>query len=695
MVRDKESLKMKYYSSAASILAITIANTAIVNAQSSTDHSEPEEIIVSSRPIKTNSTDIAQGISILTGEELDRLGSTTLGDTLDSLPGISQTAFGPSASRPIIRGLGGDRIRILIAGIGTIDASATSVDHALAIDPETAEKIEVLRGPATLLFGNNAAGGAINVFDGRIPTQIPEGGVEGQAKAEYDTNGDEFNTTGSITFAPTDNLAIHADISYLDRGDIDIPGFATSDALRAQLEAEGEEVEEEEGTVASTAQERAAGSFGASYIGDTGFFGFNVSYFENEYGLPVTEEEEEEEGGEGGEEGEEEGIAIDQEQYRLDLLGEVESDFFIFSKTKFRFGYADYEHVEVEGDEVGTLFSNEGWEGRVEFEQKATNGLKGAWGFQIRNRDFSAIGAEAFVPPSDQVQWGLFGLQQYENGPWLLEAGARFERQSVEVDSTGFDESYTGISLSSSAIYKFTDDWQVSVAGFRTERAPTVEETQSNGPHLATGVFEIGDPNLEEETALGLEFSLQKTDGPLTGTVNFFYTDYDDFIFEDFTGEIEDGLPVGVFTATNARFWGIEGDFNWHAFENGDNSFHINGGFDFVRATDTDNDNPLPRIPAFAARIGGVYQSTNWDFHTTIQWTDSQNRVGAFQLPTDSYFDLTAGATYHPMGPEGPIHLYVEGKNLFDEEIRFATSFLAQTVPAPGARVRFGAKVTF
>ena len=691
---------MKHYRSAASILAITIAsttfaNTAMANTNNTADHDEVEEIIVSSRPIKTNSTDVAQGISVLAGEALDRLGSTTLGDTLDSLPGISQTAFGPSASRPIIRGLSGDRIRILIAGIGTIDASTTSVDHAIAIDPETAEKIEVLRGPATLLFGNNAAGGAINVFDGRIPTKIPEGGVEGQAKVEYDTNGNEFNTNGSVTFAATDNLAVHADISYLDRGDIDIPGFATSEALRAQLEAEGEEIEEEEGTVASTAQERTAGSFGASYIGDTGFFGFNVSFFDNLYGLPVTEEEEEEEGGEGEEEGEEEGISIDQDQFRLDFLGEVESDFLIFERTKFRFGYADYEHVELEGDEVGTLFSNEGWEGRVEFVQKESDGLKGAWGFQIRDRDFAAIGAEAFVPPSDQLQWGLFGLQQYENGPWLLEAGARFERQSIDVDSTGFDESYTGISLSTSAIYRFEDDWQISVAGFRTERAPTVEELQSNGPHLATGVFEIGDPNLEEETALGFEISIQKTDGPVTGALNFFNTSYDDFIFENFTGEIEDGLPVGEFTAADARFWGIEGEATIHVFDDGEDSLHLTGGFDFVRATDTDNDNPLPRIPAFAARIGGVYQSTNWDFHTTLEWTDSQERVGAFQLPTDSFFDLTVGATFHPMGPEGPIHLYVEGKNLFDEEIRYATSFLAQTVPAPGARVRFGAKVTF
>ncbi|UTW54413.1 TonB-dependent receptor [Kordiimonas sp. SCSIO 12610] len=686
---------MKYYSSAASILAITLATSATVNAQSTTDHNEVEEIIVSSSPIQTTSTNVAQGISILTGEELDRLGSTTLGDTLDSLPGISQTAFGPSASRPIIRGLGGDRIRILIAGIGTIDASTTSVDHALALDPETAEKIEVLRGPATLLFGNNAAGGAINVFDGRIPTQLPEDGVEGQAKAEYDTNGNEFNTTGSVTFAAGDKLALHADISYLDRGDIDIPGFATSDALRAQLAAEGEEVEEEEGTVASTAQERTAGSFGASYIGETGFFGVNVSFFDNTYGLPVVEEEEEEEGGEGEEEGEEEGISIDQDQFRLDFLGEVESDFLIFEKTKFRFGYADYEHVELEGDEIGTQFSNEGWESRVEFVQKEVEGLKGAWGFQIRDRDFSAIGAEAFVPPSEQVQWGLFGLQQFEDGPLLLEAGLRFERQSIEVASTGFDRNFTGVSFSGSAIYRLENDWQVSVSGFRTERAPTVEELQSNGPHLATGVFEIGDPNLDEETAIGFELSIEKTDGPVTGGLNFFNTSYDDFIFEDFTGEIEDGLPVGVFTATNARFWGIEADFKWHAYEDGDDSFHINAGFDFVRATDTENDNPLPRIPAFSARVGGVYQSTNWDAYTTLEWTDSQNRVGNFQLPTDSFFDLTVGATFHPMGPEGPLHLYVEGKNLFDEEIRYATSFLAQTVPAPGARVRFGAKVTF
>jgi len=690
---------MKYFNYTVSAAALIAASYSPVAAQHSQDAGDDvEEIVVSSRPLKTTTSDLAQSISVLAGEELDRVRAATLGETLDSLPGVSQTSFGPSASRPIIRGLGGDRIRTLINGIGTIDVSTTSVDHAVAIETANLEKIEVLRGPATLLFGNNAAAGVVNVFDGRIPTQIPENGVQGQAGAEYGTNGDEFNTNGSVNFQAADNLVLHFDASYLDRGDIDIPGFAISDELAADLiaEGEGEVVDEQiEGIVPNTAQERYSGSVGASYVGEDSYFGINVSYFDNVYGLPVAEEEEEEEGGEGEEEGEEEGISIDQEQIRVDIAGEFPTEFLIFERTKIRAAYADYEQLELEGDEVGTVFTNEGFEARLEFVQKEQDGLKGAWGVQFRDRDFAAIGAEAFVAPNNTTQFGIFGLEQYEYGDWLFEGGARIEFQNIESNDTGFDENYTGISLSGSAIYNFNEDWQFSVAGFRTERAPNAEEVLSNGPHLATGLFEIGDPNLGEETGLGLDVSLRKNEGDVTGEVNFFITGYDDFIFEDITDDIEDGLPVAVFQATDARFWGVEADFRFHLVENDDYQFHINTGFDFVRATDTDNDTPLPRIPAFSARVGGVFQSDNWDAYTTLEWTDSQNRVGQNQLPTDDFFNLTAGITYHPLGAEGPVHFYVEGRNLFDEEIRLATSFLQATVPAPGANLRFGGKFTF
>ncbi|RMB11728.1 TonB-dependent receptor domain-containing protein [Eilatimonas milleporae] len=698
-----------------------VASHAAISQNEGAEDTHVEEIIVSSRPFQEQSTDVAQAISIVADEALDRLRTRTLGETLDSLPGISQTYFGPAVSRPIIRGLGGDRIRVLIGGIGSIDASSTSVDHAVAIDPETADKIEILRGPATLLFGNNAVGGAVNVFDGRIPSTAPEDGFEGRLHAHYGTNGDELNGSAGFTAMVTDTIAFHADFNALDRGDLEIPGFAESDALRAleddhdhdhddhdddhgHDEEHGDE--EMEGTVENTDLRRLSGAGGFSWIGENGFLGFSVSFFDTEYGLPGHDHDHghDEEGEDHDDdhdedhghdhEGEEE-VMIDLEQIRFDLMGEFRGDFGIFEKTKIRFGYADYEHSELEGGEIGTTFTNEGWEGRIEMVQKTYGGLNGAIGVQVRNRDFSALGEEAFVPPNDTTQYGVFALETYETGMWRFEAGARLELQDISSDELAFDESYTGISLSAATIARLGNGWQVAVNGYRTERAPNAEELLSNGPHLATGLFELGDPTLEEETALGFDIRLAKTEGPVTGSVSFFYTDYEDFIFQNLTGEEDDDLPIAAFQATDARFWGVEVEMGWRTWQDGDRSFDVTATADWVRAEDTDNDLDLPRIPPLSATVGGIFQSRLIDAHVELTYTDEQDRVAPFELITDDFFALAAGITVHPMGPNGPLHLFAEGRNLLDEEIRFHTSFLKDQVPAPGLDVRFGARYTF
>ena len=660
-----------------------------------------EEMIVTASPVQRTRFDILQVTSVLTGEELERELEATIGGSLDRLPGLSQTSFGPGSSRPVIRGLAGDRLRVLIGGIGTFDVSTTSVDHQVAVDLSTAQRVEVVRGPSTLLYGNNAAAGVVNVIDGRIPTARPEGGFDVTGRALYGTNADEFLVSSSVDVAVVDPLVLHLDGFYRDTDNIEIPGTVRSSFLIAQDPPEHEE-DEPRGVADNSDLESYGGTAGLSFVGDNGFLGVSVSYYDSNYGIPAELEEEEEEHGDAHEEEEEHGhgqghgaVRVDLEQVRVDLMGELNGDFAIWETGRIRFGYADYEQAELEEDEVGTVFDNDEWEGRFEMVQKDLNGLTGAVGVQFRGRDFSAVGAEAFVPPNETFQYGFFATQTWTQGPWSIEAGARVDRQDIEAPDLALERDFTGISFSGGMSYTFNEDYLIGVTGHRTERAPNAEELFSNGPHLATFTFEIGDPGLGEETASGGEISLKKRDGRLTGAINAYYTRYDDFIFEAFNGEVEDGLPVAVFAATDAKFYGFEIEAAYDLWNDGNQGVRLDMVIDYVRAEDRDANDPLPRIPPLTVQAGAEYYSEWFDARLDLEWADSVDRLADFELPTDDYFLVHATLNIHPMGPDSPITAQIQARNLTDDEVRYHTSFLKDLVPAPGRDFRFSVKAAF
>lgn len=699
-----------------SVCAIAAACTAQASAQDAyqdeTAHPHLEEIVVSSHLLEQSRKHLGQNISVLAGEALERSRASTLGATLDALPGLAQASFGPAVSRPVIRGLSGDRVRVLINGIGTIDAASSSPDHALAVNTEQAEKIEVLKGPATLLFGNNAVGGAINIFDGRIPSKQPDE-IEGYAASSYNTNGNAYNTSAGITAPLGKSFALHVDGAYYDRSDLEIPGFAVSRPVRPLLE---EGTESARGTVSNSAQERYALTAGLSYIADDAFVGVAVNYFDNTYGLP-----ERPEGifsaagapdlGAGGEEEEEEGdVAIAQDQLRLDLISDINRDILIFKKLKLRFSYGDYSHVEQIGDEDGTLFSNEGFEGRLELVQKDYGALSGALGVQYRERDFSAIGDEAFIPPTTTKQLGLFALETIQTGPWTLEAGARAEFQDITLTSGLLEDqsllaaqardgtiplnvSETGLSFSGAVSYALSEAWSFNIYGYRTERAPSVEELFSNGPHEATQTFDLGTPDLGLETATGFELRAAYLSKAVSASLAYFYTSYDDFIFQNFTGSVEDGLPVSQYQATNARYQGFEFEADYTAYNSEGRTLKLGLVADYVRAVDRNTSLPLPRIPALTATFSTLYQTDDYDFNASLTWADSQRRTADFEFDTPSYADLSVSFTYHLAGADGPLHLILKADNLLDETIRYATSPLKDFVPAQGRSLEIGFKL--
>lgn len=652
------------------------------------NHERVDEIIVTASPIGAKRFDILQGTSTLSGEALDRALSTTLGDALDKLPGMSQTAFGAGASRPIIRGQGGDRIRILSGGIGSIDASSTSPDHAPAIDLDTAKKVEVVRGPATLLYGNNAAGGVINVLDGRIPIAEPKDGFSGMARVTVGSNADERSVASSIDAQLNSPFVLHLDGYYRKTDDYKVPGYLESAALRAEEEHEHEEAEEARKDVANSDLTQKGATAGLSHIADWGFLGVSVSRMESNYGVPAGHSHED-----GG--GEEEGpVRIDLGQTRADLMGEINKPFAIFDTTRVRFGWADYKHTELEDGAPGTRFLNKGWEGRLEFVQKAFGNLSGAMGVQASKRDFEAIGEESFVPPSTTNQAGIFTLQRLDLAPFALEGGLRLEQQDITADSVDYDRDFTTVSVSFGASRQLGNGWMTGISLSRTERAPNAEELLSDGPHMATSTYELGDKTLSKETGLGVEATLKKTDGPVTGAVNLFFNDYDNYVYERLTGAEQDGLPVAQFTATDARFWGFEVEGEAKLFSNDMLTVALDGGLDYVRATDRSNHAPLPRMPALSLRSGLAAEFATVSARVETVWTDKQKRTTEFELPTDSSTVFNASVDWHPLESQD-VTLLLEARNLTNEEVRYSTSFLKDVLPQPGRDFRLTLRAGF
>ncbi len=577
----------------AGIAALALTPPARADTDAPPHHpSHVDEVVVTASPLGASQFDVLQGTSILHGEDLAKIGGRSLGDVVGNLPGVSQTGYTFGASRPVIRGLGGDRIRVLIDGLGSFDASTASPDHAPSVDTATAKRIEVVRGPATLLYGNSAAGGVVNVIDGRIPEEIPENGIEASGTGFYGTNGDERTGSGGVTVALGETgLVAHLDGSYKKTGDMTVPGFARSEALRA-LDPQDDELR---GKLPNSAVRDASITGGLSWVGDNGFLGASVSHYSTNYGIPVNIEEP----------GEPPEVRIAMQQTRVDVSGELRTPFLAFDTARVRFGYGDYQHAEKEGEEIGTQFFNKQWEGRLELVQKKWGNLSGAWGVQASHRDFEVVGDEAFVAPSLTDQIGVFTVQRLDIGAVALEAGLRFESQQLKADDNGYNRDFGTLSASAGASYTFAENWLAGISAYRTERAPTAEEVLANGPHAATFTFERGDLTLGKETATGVEATLKKSQGPFTGSLNAYYTAYDDFISEQFTGEEEDGLRVVQFTPVSARFYGFEAEAAVEVWRGGNASLKLDAQADYVRAQDTTNGQPLPRIPPLRL-TGGV-----------------------------------------------------------------------------------------
>jgi iron complex outermembrane receptor protein len=674
-------------------------------------HEQLGNDIVVTAPFVRN-LNVLAGTQVLTGEDLIREIRPQLGDTLARLPGVSATSFSPGASRPVLRGFQGERVRVLVDGIGSIDVSNTSADHAVTVDPLTADRIEVLQGPAVLLFGSQAIGGAVNVFDRRIPREIPEDGLHLDALGTYSSAANERSIGTGIDLALTNSLAVHLDGSYRNTDDLRIGGFVLSPAARARQlaiaaeeEAEGHTEEADEAREFASLRGRLPNSFtetrtlgaGAAFIRDSGSLGFSVSYYGSRYGVP------ERPGGghHGGEEGEETGhgehadVSIDLDQIRADLRSEIKLGGSFIDRLRLRLGYADYEHTEFEGEEVGTIFQTDGVEGRLELGQTERGGWSGVSGVQFFSRSLSAVGEEAFLPRNTVDQFGVFTLQELESGPFEFEVAARLERGGVSAPDVGIDRRFNTVSAAAGLSFEVAPLIRVGANVSRAERAPSPEELLSDGPHAATQSFEIGDPDLRPERSVGGELYVRAQRPGFQFNASVFYNRFQNFIFQAATGEEQDDLPVFRYFQQDATHMGFEAGASATVYRRGDFRFVVDGVADYIRATIADGGGPIPRIPPLRLLGGLEAQSDKVNGRLEVERVFRQNRVAELENPTPGFTLVNASLSFRPWGRSNPTSIILAANNIFDVDARRHASFTREFSPLAGRDIRLSARVSF
>ncbi len=651
-----------------------------------------DEVVVTGAPIPRTVSELAQPVSVVEGEELILHQAPQLGEVLATEPGNTQSYFGPGASRPIIRGLGGDNIRVLENSLSTFDASAVSPDHAVSLEPLLANKIEIIRGPAALLYGPTAIGGVVNTLTNRIPDQpiaVPIRGVfEGRGNTvDLERAGVVYLEGGFKGFA------YHLDGFARKTDDLSIPGFARSQRLRkADPLPPGET--EAQGTLPNSAIETYGGAGGLSYIGSAGYIGLAPSVYHTDYGT-VAEPE----------------VTIELAQRRLDFAGALNAPLPRVTTIKGKLGLVDYEHTEFEGAEVGTEFKNRGYDLRVEGLHEKIGPVEGALGLESVFSDFSALGEEAFLPKTQTNVQSVFVFEEMTRGAVRLQGAGRIDYQGVHADSDpnfgpSSSRSFVTGGVSLGGIYTLTEAYALALSVEYTQRPPNAAELYADGPHLATAQFEVGDRDLSSQQSIGVDLAVRKTAGRLTGSISAFYNRFVDYIALLPTGETnpEFDLPVFMYENVEAYLVGTEVEATLNVLEQGPHRVDLTAKADYVLAEDLSNNQPLPFIPPFRFGVGAQYAWKALQLGVSVFRAIPQYRVPdgtcspsfpSACLPTDGYTLLNLNGSYpFKVGPT-QLNLFVRGFNLAGQKAREAASVLKDVAPLPGAGVLGGIQIAF
>lgn len=632
-----------------------------------------DAIPVTGNPLGVGSDELVVPVSVLNGRELSLRREGTLGETLNSIPGVSATQFGPNASRPIIRGLDAERVRIMQNGVGILDASSLSFDHAVGIDPLIIEQIDVVRGPAALLYGGSAMGGVVNAIDHRIPKEKLYG-ITGRAETRFG-GPDSTRNGAAVVDVGNGQFAIHADAYTRKTSDLDIPGFAVSRRLNR---ADGTP-RENRGKLNDSSAEGDGGALGASLTFDHGYAGVSFSTLDNNYGVL------------------EEDIRIDMKSDRWDFATEFTDLGTMINRVKFRMAHTDYEHAELEGAEVGTTFKNRGVEGSFEAGHAPIGGLNGVIGYQFSNTNFEALGEEAFVPSVNTQNKALYVYEELPINQHKITFGGRVGHTQVDSkDSATFgpgqNNSFNPNSFALGGLYKIDDNWSLTSNLSHNERAPSYFELYANGPHVATGQFEVGNANFKKERSNGIDAQIRWKDAKNSMSLGAYYTRFTNFIglFDTGLTDAGSGLPIAEFRAVPATFKGLETEGRFNLVDNLD--LMVRG--DYVHAKDKRNNEYLPRISPLRLGAGLQYALNGFSARLDVLRAFKQNNTAENELETDGYTNVTAILAYK-LPTKFNVELFAKANNLLDDEIREHTSFLKDISPAGERSILIGARADF
>lgn len=703
-------------------LALACATTSL--AAAAHDPTELDAVQVTASPLAGDAESLARPVEVLRDEALDRAKAATLGETVEKLPGVQTSYFGPGVGRPILRGLDGPRVQVLAAGLGSMDASTVSSDHATSVEPFLADQIEVLKGPTTLLFGSGAIGGAVNVVDGRIARDLPEAPLGGRAEIRGNTVNDE--RTGMFRLDGVNgNWVIHVDGLLRDTGDYRIPGQAA--LAHDDHDDPGHEDDHDpvRGRLENSALRTWAGAVGATWLGEGGHFGLSASTWNSNYGIPagahVHAGHDDDHDHDHDDHDEEHGdVRIDMTQNRVELKAGVVAPLSFLESLELHGAISDYEHVELEGGQVGTRFTSTGHDARLQAVQKPFGGWRGAFGLQLGQVDFKAAGEEAFVPATVTDSWGLFVVQERDFDPVKLELGARYDRVDLDPADAQPSRQFDATSLSAAAIWKVTDaiDLRLGIDG--SERAPTQEELYAGGLHVATGSIEIGDNGLATERALRGEIGLHAHSDRVDFKLAAYRSRFADFIHLADTGIAEHGTPVRLWTQADAVFTGAEAEAVLHLADGERGLWDLRLFGDLVRgeldgsgtrnvdfdvphgdhahhySVELANEGHLPRIAPGRFGADLSWQRDGWRASLGAVRYFKQDRVAVNEEPSPAYTLVDAHLAYRWERSTGASwEAFLHGNNLGNEEVRPHTSLLRDYAPLPGRAVAFGLRAWF
>ena len=655
---------------------------------------ELDDIVVSG-PASLSASKSARPVTVLSEDALRAKVGTTIGDTLKNEPGITSQSFGPGVGTPVIRGQSGARVRVMQNSLGNNDVSSLSPDHANGVEPILVERVEVLRGPSTLLYGSGAIGGVVNVIDNRIPEQVPGKLLGGAAEQRYDSVTNETSSALKLEGGKS-AMAYHVDGFYRDQGNTHIGGNAIDEDAAHASDPSLDIADNPNGLIDNSKARSRGGSVGLSKIGDAGLAGVSINRLEKWYGIPPN--------GSGGTP-----VAVAMKQSKYDFKGQVNQPFALAEKLRMKFGYTDYKHVEMDDGVPATTFVNQSYESRLELEHKPIAGLDGTLGFQSANSRFAAIGAEALVPRTDLNSFGLFDVESFTIGDVIYELGARGERQSI-VPENGAGLIYVPISGSASASWTVTDRHQVSLAVTHSQRAPQIQELFSNGVHEATHSYELGNTALNKELSNNLDLGYRYNADWVTAQLNLFHNWADDYIYQQRTGVVFNRdsetmaaacpasascVPVLASRQGAAVFKGFEAQSVFPVLQNRYGSVDLTLFGDYTRGTFEQGGN-VPRMPPLRYGLQLSHEKNAWLANARLTRGEAQNYAGDHDSNTPAYLLLNLGTQYRLAGfGDSEILLFAKAKNLLNENIRNATSYLRNYAPEPGRSAEIGIRVSY